>query len=154
MRKMAYLLPIIALCSFLAVHTFSTAAFAVTSYRLEAATQNPQEWSSFSVVWTDEIVEDGLLQLGEEKEFSGVFYFGVFSYEQISVVPGYDASESPFTGGSGTVWEFTGTGGITLPPPDRTNWDYTRSVVPLPASALLLGSGLLGLGLLGWRKKR
>jgi hypothetical protein len=25
---------------------------------------------------------------------------------------------------------------------------------PLPPSALLLGSGLLGLGLLGWRRKR
>ena len=32
--------------------------------------------------------------------------------------------------------------------------DISGSAVPLPASALLMGSGLLGLGLIGYRKKR
>jgi hypothetical protein len=43
-------------------------------------------------------------------------------------------------------------GGLSTPPPG----DYFRDaayVVPLPGSVLLLGSGFLGLGLLGWRRK-
>jgi hypothetical protein len=36
---------------------------------------------------------------------------------------------------------------------DPTGVDYNRNAVPLPPSVLLLGSGLLGMGLLGWRRK-
>lgn len=34
------------------------------------------------------------------------------------------------------------------------DWEYRLSLVPLPASVLLLGSGLLGLGAVGWRRRR
>ena len=106
-------------------------------------------WDSFYVVWNDDN-GDELFQLDELAEFSGVTsFFPIVGYfEQITAVP-----ESQYTGGSGTDWQFTGSMGLS-DPADRTNWDYTRSATPIPASVLLLGSGLLGLGFLGWRKRR
>jgi len=56
-----------------------------------------------------------------------------------------------------TAWN-TGIGtDPTLATTDFTNWipvpDTTGVVVPLPPTALLMGFGLVGLGLLGWRRK-
>jgi len=45
----------------------------------------------------------------------------------------------------GLTYDFAGGVGQLIPDPLPT---------PVPASFLLLGSGLLGLGLLGWRRKR
>jgi hypothetical protein len=42
---------------------------------------------------------------------------------------------------------------ITLQPGEYW-FSHDATVVPIPASALLLGSGLMGLGILGWRRQR
>jgi hypothetical protein len=56
----------------------------------------------------------------------------------------YDPAFNPTLGPAGTVYNFASGHGALI----------GDAPVPLPPSALLLGSGLLGLGLLGWRRKR
>jgi len=51
-------------------------------------------------------------------------------------------------GTNGAVITSTNTSGLS-----GTVYGATSAVVPIPPSAFLLGSGLLGLGLLGWRRK-
>ncbi len=74
---------------------------------------------------------------------------------------GVDPQTNPFT------WDLVWWNGNNIVGFQRSTWNgvwqfqeilspypsENRSVVPIPASVLLLGSGLMGLGLLGWRRK-
>ena len=73
MRRWSYGVLVVWLLAFLVIHTVASAAHAVTTYSLEAVVNFPQDWTDFSVVWTDDN-QDGLFQLSDEVlgGFSGV----------------------------------------------------------------------------------
>jgi hypothetical protein len=155
MRRLSCLASVVLLC-LLAIFTVVPAAFAVTApYSLEATSLAPWEWSDFSVSWTDNN-HDGQFQASELETggFSGVTYLPfAWFYERLEAVP-VQSSQSPYTGGTALEWSFVGPmGSMTA---DPSMWSYTSDAAqaPIPASALLMGSGLAGLGLLGWRRKR
>jgi hypothetical protein len=70
-----------------------------------------------------------------------------------SQAPGYYYSGSPYSQGDSTeaasAYVSDNAQGSYY-----TNYAFTGSAVPLPPSVFLLGSGLLGLAGLGWRRKR
>ena len=75
MKRWSYSVLVLWLLSFSVVSTVAPPVQAVTTYSLEAVTNVPQEWTNFSVIWTDDN-QDGLFQLseGEPGGFSGVTY--------------------------------------------------------------------------------
>lgn len=159
MKRISYFFAVVSLGLFLLIPALALPSFAlttaVTTCSFEAVTEAPWEWDNFSVAWTDNN-QDGLFQLDELEPggFSGVTYltFGRF-YDTIEAVPVW-STESPYTGGTEAEWSFSGyMGSITA---DPSSWSYNGSgpVTPLPSSVLLLGSGLLGLGFLGWRRRK
>ena len=155
MKRLMWLVPVALLCSVLAIQTMASAAHAVVTDSLEAVSMAPWEWSDFSIAWTDKN-HDRLFQLNELEPggFSGVTYLPVaWFYERIVAVPAL-STQSPFTGSTSKEWLFRGPMGSFGADPSL--WSYTSSVsaAPIPASALLLGSPLAGLGLLGWRRKK
>jgi len=156
MRRLAGLVTVFCLWLFLIPGVAPAAMVAANTYSLEASSQVPWEWTDFSVAWTD-ANHDGLLQLGEVLAggFSGITYLPfVWFHEQLEAVP-FHSAQSPYTGGSAPEWVFSGAMGPTGA--DSSLFSYNRVVLspaPIPASALLLGSGLVGLGLLGWRRQR
>jgi hypothetical protein len=142
-------------------------------YRI-VATPTGTDWSGFEIVWEDtegEGFTDGYLDQktdfywpGSENDpemqsansappggFSGVSYLpGPYYFNWLLAAPG---APQTFTTGTAGQWFFyhSMSQNLTAAPGDA--WTYTREVVPLPPSVFLLGTGLLGLGLLGRRRK-
>jgi len=104
----------------------------------------------------DELVPDsfsGMTYITGNPNYSGL-------WKEIAAVPVYDSVVSPYTNGPGyygyeTYWYFTSgpVSGYGLLAPSST-WSYNQTAVPLPPSVLLLGSGLLGLAAVGWRRRK
>jgi hypothetical protein len=72
-----------------------------------------------------------------------------------AITNGTDVESYAFVGlGDGSIptlfWEVVG---FTLSANDSTALSGNCSFVPVPASVLLFGSGMLGMGLLGWRRR-
>lgn len=151
--------------SVLAILVFAAPLLADTTYEL-TATPAGDDWTSFSLVWID-TVGNGLFDGSGLQSFSGPTHIapnpGVFVATSILVVPRFDPDLSPYTNGPATdltpqLWVFGGSGTGTLAASTAFGagagqWTYTRTVVPLPSSVFLLGSGLIGLAVARRRKR-
>jgi hypothetical protein len=124
MRKWSYLIPVAVLGSLLAMYAVAHVVAQA------AATTSSLETASAPQEWTtfamlwDDDKQKGLLTLNE-------------------------------LAGTTEAWSFGGlAGSLGADPLSRSSTSADVSATPLPASALLFGSGLAGLGLLGWRRQR
>ena len=120
-----------------------------TTYNWDATSLAHGSGPTFSIRSTDDN-QDGLVQFGEEESggfFGRTYLLFVMFYDQIEAVPVW-STQSLYTGGAAPEWSFGGPMGSMAADPSL--WSYTQTgVAPIPASALLLGSGLLGLSILG-----
>lgn len=149
---------------FLAITASPPPATAVTEFRLEASLSPMipiRYFSDFFILYLD-VDSSGLFNpdVDQVVSFSGLDLTGggpnAGHYDAISHSPS-NSPESPFTDGTPDItglpapwWTFTRPDGPDMMVPGMT-WTYTQSVVPLPPTALLLGSGLIPL--VWWRRR-
>jgi hypothetical protein len=159
------------LCSFLAILT-AVPAQAVTTYQLIAT---PTElaanlngdgmgFGGFSVLYVDQD-NDGRFNVDEMVSFSGLTV-GSYATDNTPVYTTYTIllgaagyKDTPYTDeysldGSRSWGQFKTADLQSAMTAGATNWTYQQSAVPLPPSVFLLGTGLLGLGALGWRRRK
>jgi hypothetical protein len=157
--KLAELIPL-AVAFFLAVLSNASQVQADTIYQIQATTTNQAQAYSFAANWVD-TNHDKLFEIGELTSFSGValyigsvMRYGFFGH--LETVP--NNAYCQYTDGpiNASEWVFYSDSDHTYWAEPVSQWQYqvtgVGSTVPLPPTAYLLGSGLLGLAC--WRKFR
>jgi hypothetical protein len=166
-RCFAALVTILSILSVLAILTVPSAAQAYTIYDFSATPTKqtgPHVVFEFTLQYED-MNKDGRFSLSEliPGSFSGFTYVYVYDpvpweIDRIYQVPKYQATVSPLTDGWPSYppdWMFVRTFDnslkfFRLPP---ALWTYSQAAVPIPPTAVMLGTGLIWLV---WtrRKKR
>jgi hypothetical protein len=106
--------------------------------------------SAFSISYEDQD-NDARFELADPYTWSHVTSLTTV-YTQIKTVP--DRNSTPYTDGDGLwVWVFATEDNFVWSQFWTDYWDYSKVAVPIPASALLLGAGLIPLALARRRKR-
>jgi hypothetical protein len=150
------------LCSVLAIGIVAAPAKAtIYDFTATAVPEFSPQTSGFTLQYND-TDNDGLFDLGELISFSGIT-FTIGTYTNITAIPYHENVYGPLTDGAATAnhqwgadrywyFEIPTLSTISLLGSGLTykQDEQQASTVPLPPTAILLGSGLVGLA--GWRR--
>jgi hypothetical protein len=136
-----------------------------TEYQITAHSYNDDALSDFQIIYSNNDFDYPTARLSDPGDPDTIIQFskvrsGTDWFDVILKTPGYGETDPPTSGTGGYDWWF-GHSNPELTDYIEINskyWTYSQiaraPIVPLPPTLLLFGSGLLGLGALGWRRKR
>jgi hypothetical protein len=137
--------------------TYTTASSGQVSFYMERSTSGSSSFSSFSSGFTDGFVYVRLNVAGDSGGTVEITNLTINGTNLGTYASGTTDSFIYFSDNNSLFTDLTITGEANFSAFDGggvPKFEFALAPVPVPPSALLLGSGLLGLGLLGWRRQK